>query len=802
MNRDGLALLGVVAGGIALVWVARQAPLVALAFHAACLVGWICDGAWRHFRRQAPASSLLRLLVMLTPLALTVSLGRQLFPHPSGFLASSAAVAACAGAVVLAFALNARLARLPFLARTAEETSIANPPNIAPEPVWTTLPNGLRYHSEYAGEIGMGGPPISVHYFSNGIELGDGDLYLSACGRYALCGDARYTSQFMLCDLEKGRLRRDFSAKEQAAMGAKHRHPERLAHLLADERSIQLRRVGELWVDAELDLPVDEIVLPDPQGRQRLHLRRRFDTAALHAAAEPLRYLSEAEYAVFLDDEALPLTTQVPQHIVWDATGDMLLVPCGDGRQAAAGQGTHWLWRRHGSSGWVDPRCWDYAASLPSGGLLEVSAIDRDGYWLDVYMNYPSHTAYPQRSLSLRFPESYTCGGPSEWIAGADERGRLRIHKLEDNEPRLRVRLVWSPETPAGLVESATASGSLARFHPLPAGRTNGLLSYHVEAGAASADAVQLFHRWSDCGRYLALQAHPGRARAADGFVILDTVSGRRLETPFRGAGLQLIAWQEGELQVAAVVGCVDSIHYSFDPFAATRPPPLPELDGSLRQEWLLGEGWRFRIDPATLALEGPLPKRVHLTQPPYPNAAFDFQYHASGGQRSVYVFGARNEYQDKYDRAQCCRYQARAITSDGICLAGLGVGMIWSDDGRYLVVTTRVPPDHPDYDDLAWHLRLLDCQARLLYPAYPLGCMPILESLADEQLAYRRVDVDWWRDDIDTTPASLHLDTLRQGSPSQLLFRDGLWLLPEAPREPRWQTVYQEVFTCSKQKQ
>lgn len=797
MSRRGKTLLGVVAGGIAIVWAARQAPLVALAFHAACLIAWIGGGAWWHFRRQATASPLLRLLVTLTPLALAVSLGRQLFPQASGFAAGSAAVAACASVVVLAFLLNARLARLPILAHEAEPMTDSAPPN-TPPPTWTNLPNGLRYRSQCVGEIGMGGPPVNMHYFSNGIELGDGDLHLSASGRYALCTGARHFSQFVLADLEQGRLRRDFSADEQQAMAADLRHPERLAPFLADARSAQLRRVGELWVEPELDLPLDEIVLPDPLGRERLHLRRRFDPAALHAAAEPLRYLREADYAVFLDDAELPLTTRVPEQIVWDASGDMLLVPGADGRHSTAGPGTHWLWRRHGPCGWASPRCWDSAACLPSGGMLAVSAIDRDGYWLDIYMNYPSHRAYPQRSLALRFPEAHALGGPSEWIVGADERGRLRIRELDGAEPRLRVRLAWSSEVPAGLVESTTATGSLARFHPIPAERRNGLLPYRVEAGAASADAVQLFHLWSDCGRYLALQAHPGRGQAADGFFVLDVVSGRRLDTPFRGAGLQLIAWQEGELQVAAVAGCVDSIHYSFDPFAATRPPPPPEPDGSLRHEWLLCESQRFRVDPARMELEGPLPKLVHLTQPPYPNAAFDFQYQAPGERRSVYVFGARNDYQDNYDRAQCCRYQARAITSDGICLAGLGVGMIWSDDGRYLVVTTRVAPDHPGYDDLAWQLRLLDCQERRLYPGYPLGCMPILESLAGERLAYRRVDVDWWRDDVETTPASLHLDILRRGSPRPLICRGGLCLLPEEEtQEQRWQEVYLRVFGC-----
>lgn len=795
MSRDGVALLGVVAGGIALIWAARQPPLVALAIHAACLIVWMGEGAWRHYRQQALASPLLRLLVTLSPLALAVSLGRRLFPLTSGFWASGAAVAACAGVVVVAFLLNARLSRLPFLTRTTAETCAAPPLWIAPAPVWKTLPNGLRYRSECGGEICMGGPTVNVHYFSNGIELGDGDLYLSASGRYALCSDARYARQFMLADLERGRLRRDFSDAEQAEMGAKYRNPKRLAHLLADERTIQLRRVGELWVEAEYDLPPDEITLPDPQGRPRLHLRRRFDPAALRAAAEPLRYLREADYDIVLDGEALPLTTRSPQHIVWDASGDMLLVPSGDTCQAAAGQGTHWLWRRHGPSGWVNPHTWDSAASLPSGSTLAVSAIDDEGYWLDFYMNRASHAAYPHRNLALRFPEAHTCGSPREWIAGADERGRLRIHKLDVPEPSLRVRRAWSPKISVGQVESRAAGGSLARFHPLPGKDANGLLTYRVEAGAASAKSARLFHLWSDCGRYLALQAPAGWLQLTDSFFVLDTVSGRRLETPFRCAGLQLIAWQEGELQVAGVVGCVDKIHFNFDPFAATRPPPASEPDGSRRKEWLLCEAWRFRIDPSTQALEGPLPKFVQLTQPPYPNAAFDFLYRAPDGQRSVYVFGARHEYQGNYDRAQCCRYQARAITRDGICLVGLGVGMIWSGDGRYLVVTTRVPSEHPDYDDLAWHLRLLDCQERLLYPAYPLGCMPIFNNLADDRLTYHQVKADWWRDDISTAPASLHLDALRRGTPSQLIHRNGLYFLSEASDVRLWKGVYQQIF-------
>ncbi|HZX32921.1 MAG TPA: hypothetical protein VFF03_16340, partial [Rhodocyclaceae bacterium] len=276
----------------------------------------------------------------------------------------------------------------------------------------------------------------------------------------------------------------------------------------------------------------------------------------------------------------------------------------------------------------------------------------------------------------------------------------------------------------------------------------------------------------------------------------LDTVSGQRLETAFRGHGLQLAAWVAGELQVATVVGSVRGLD-CFDPFMPIAPPPAPESDGRLRHEWLLAESLRFRVDPAGSALLGPLAKRVDLTLPPYPNAAFDFYYHAPGKRRSIFVFGARNEYQDDYARAESCRYEARAVTSDGICLAKLGVGMIWSEDGRYLVVTTRVPVSrgHPDYEDLVWKARLVDCEQRLIYPEVDLGGMPIFEGFAGERVDFRRVDADWWREDVDTVPAHLDMAALMQGRPAPLVQRECLWLADDGDWHPRWREAHTRAF-------
>lgn len=795
-----LALLSLPAAFLAALWAALQSPLVAVAFYLASLLLWLVHGAWRHYVAGMPPQPVPRLLVALAPFALAVSLGRRLFPLASNFLQHGTAVTVCLLAVILPGMLHARLSRLPFL--RPDEAVSPPPANDTAEEgaAWRNLPNGLRYRTTWGGEIGMGGPLTTYHLFSNGIELGDGSLTLSADGRYAACNDLRSGSPIMLADLENGLVRTCTQSDEVRAIQAAGPRLSQVKHLLARPGTLQYVRSRGLWVAPDQAIPPDTITLPDRQGRPRLHLERKLDEATLQAADDPLACLLSAEYTLRLDGEVLPLRTRSPEAILWSEDGDMLLVPAAPAQPDTPG--SHWLWRRDGASGWVTPLAWRIEDSLPSGQVTGVSAIDTEGYWAELTMNRPSDTGYPQRTLALRFPSSHTCGTqPTEWITGADARGRLVIRQLEGAEGSLHIRLPWCGSGDNAEIESHPTSDAgiakaAARFAPQPRPGDSGLRRYRVEAGAAVADDVALFHLWSDCGCYLALQPHVGQGKAADRFFVLDTVSGRRLECDFRSPGLQLLGWACGELQVGVAVGCVPDVRFSFDPFATIDPPPAPAADGSLRREWLLTEALRFRIDAGGWRIAGPLPKHVGLAQPPYPNAAFDFHYRAPAGGRSIFVFGARNEYQDHYDRAQCCRYQARAVTSDGICLEGLGVGMIWSPDGRYLVVTSRVSRDHPAYDDLAWKARLIDCERRLLYPEIALGCMPIFETWTDDGIDYRQVDADWWREDLETRPARLLIADLLAGEAEALREREELWL----PAENEWNAGWHEAYdrACS----
>ena len=682
---------------------------------------------------------------------------------------------------------------------------------------WKVLQNGLRLFTDWTGEVGMGGPQTHCHVFSNGMEIGDGDLLLSPDGRYAASTGVRDSSSIMFADLEKGRVRCWSDPGDARRLYGASRDIRRFAACLQARDTVQYIARHGLWVPPDAELAPEVVTVSDPAGRPRLRCEGLFDAPHILAGKTPLHYLANPTYRVVMIEEAgereLPVHTQSPLDIVWGEGGTSCIIPrlpryLSD-RGDAPADGTHWLWRADGSSRWVTPRGWDYERSLASGGVGEVQSIDALGYELAIYMNRSADEGYSHRFRNLRSPSVYHFGTrPGTWVPGADERGRLVIAEPDEQEydaerakreeRLLTVQQLWEENSGAnddGVVLSRpnlVPGAPCARFIPYPDGGDGSLRRYRVEVGVVSVEEVALFHLWSDCGRYLVLQPPVGRREVPDRFFLLDVATGYRLENVFRGCNVQLIGYFGGELQIGHVLGCVPP-DYDYDPFSPVGSPPKPEDGGFLKHEWLLLECLRFRVENGVLA--GPLPKSVDLDRPPYPNAGFDFYYHAPDRRRSVHVFGARNEYQDDYPREQCCRYQARAITSEGICLDQLGVGMLWSSDGRYLLVTTRLPPEHPDYDDVAWNLRVVDCEKREIYPEVALGCMPIFEGLEEGVIDYRRVDVDWWREDVDTHPARLLLREAMRGKPESLQQRDGLWFAPGTALSPAWKKVLERAY-------
>lgn len=202
-------------------------------------------------------------------------------------------------------------------------------------------------------------------------------------------------------------------------------------------------------------------------------------------------------------------------------------------------------------------------------------------------------------------------------------------------------------------------------------------------------------------------------------------------------------------------------------------------------------ESQRFRVDSEAGRIDGPLSKCVRLTQPPFPNAAFAYVYPSLDGRRWVHCFGARDEYNDSYERGQESRYAACAITNDGVCLEGLGVATIWSEDSRYLFFTTRLPREHADFQDMDWKCWLLDCETRQLHGPTDLKGLAILDRFGADGLKWRRIDADWWREDVETEPVNFSLPHLLS-VPAKPLERVGeIWLPAGAERRREWAACF-----------
>ena len=818
---------------VVLVGLARTPPWIVSICYLLALALRVGQARFLRMRGSLPgvASRWLRLLTVTLPFVLTFSTAATLFRWADGFLLT---LVALLGSLVplfitLALSLWVDLAQRGATAAATADNEPLNglpttPMTVPDNAIWNTLPNGLRYRTDWTGEIGMGGPQTYCHVFSNGIELGDGTLYVSVDGHYAASTGVGSSTDIAFADLENGRVRVWSSSDDAARLARIAPDLARMADCLDAADTEQYVAHHGLWLPADAELAPETITLTSPAGNRQMRCDALLDATHLLGGDSPRQYLQNPLYHLTLIDaqgeRALPVETTVPDAIVWSDDGNYCLIPSLPGYQAerrqrdgAMDSGTHWLWcadETNAVSRWVNPRQWSPDASLSSSSVGEVVALDAAGYELAITLNASADDGYPQRFRNLRSPSAHHCGTtPSTWVCGADERGRLIVAspgdaRYDEAEARhaahlLTVRCAWDQQNwnhdGDGIVTSRPRLDDgigCARFIPQRSTTFDSLLPYRLEVGAITIEAVSLFHLWSDCRRYLVLQAPLARHATPDTFFVLDTLTGTRFDTPYRACNVQLIAHHNGELQVSHVLGCVPD-NYDFAPFTPVAPPPTPEAGSYLRHEWLLMESVRFHLTEAGIV--GPLPKHVELAQPPYPNAAFDFIYRAPNGQRSVFVFGARNEYQDNYPREQCCRYQARAITSNGICLDQLGVGMLWSDDGHYLVVTSRVPPEHPDYDDLAWYARLLDCEQRVIWPAIALGCMPIFESFAASAIHYRRVDVDWWREDVESEAAILPLADLRRGKPTALIGDDGLWLLPDTRPSPEWRKTYARIY-------
>ncbi|MEC5384228.1 hypothetical protein VVD49_00765 [Uliginosibacterium sp. H3] len=787
---------------------AQQSPHWALLFWGASLACWVVEGLWLRWSKSKHGLPLLSVAMTVAPLAVTWSAAGWGFEHTSGVFATLAVIAAVAVLVLVLYAVQSAVAIVCGVAkvraaidkaarREAEDTAtvetIYDRAPSTEQAHWDVHPSGLRYRSEIVGEIGMGGPATYAHRFDNGVVLGNGSLYIGEHGRYVACTGVDSACDITLMDFETGRSRQ-WTDCDDARLLCGERGPEhpKLRGRLQSPKAVQWKRAHGLWLHPDVEVAREKIELCDEAGRHRLELEAIFDEAQLRDMADSASYVAQPFYRIKLDGRELSLRTALPDEIVWSKAGDRLLIPA----VAQDAGGSHWLWREDADAIWVTP-AWQSDRALECASLSRVNEIDSEGLWILFSVGAPRGGGYPNAWRALRSPDSFTYGSyPNEWVRGADEHGRVEVVALTGNETSWRLRLRWDelgqPEA-LGVVETRRgANGSPAVFEALPSRPDDRLTRYRVRAGKAVAEDVQLFHLWSDCGRFLVLQ--PYAAGATDTFFVLDTESGRRLDTTYRVAGLQLNSFECGQLQVQAPVGCVPP-RYGFGPFEKIGRAPSPNDEGetfAVEDDWLLMESLRFRVDMTKGSIDGPLTKCVRVKKPPFPNAAFAYVYPSPDGKRWVHCFGARDEYNDSYERGQESRYQACAITSDGVCLEGLGAAMIWSQDSRYLFFTTRLPREHADFEDMDWKGRVLDCETRQLHGAKDLKGLAILDQFDADGLKWRWVEVDWWREDVGTTPKHFSMKSLLAKLAQPLEMHGELWLPAGAQRRQDWAALYE----------
>jgi hypothetical protein len=633
----------------------------------------------------------------------------------------------------------------------------------------------------------MGGPTTFAHYFDNGVELGDGALFISDDGRYAGCLDVRDSTAVTLFDFAAGRCRswRDANAGSLLRSTRGAAHPQ-LTKYLHGADALKFVSAHGLWLAPSCAPAPETLSLDAPGGQHRLTLQAQIDPEQLRELDEPAKYLQQPLYRVQLDGRWLDVQTRSPADICWSSAGDILLVPVA----AADDNGSHWLWRA-ATGGTRITLGWNLGHALASGMITGVREVDAHGVALNLSMGVPSGGGYPQDWLVQRSPASHTYGSyPPRFLDGADEYGRSRFIDIPARSESLCVRLAWheiANPLAVGTVESISTRGTRAIFRGERVRREP--QPFKVQAGQAVADGVFLFHLWSDCGRYLVVQ--PRTRGAPERFMILDTDTGTTLTTDYQVANLQLHAYERGMLQVQAPIASVPR-QYEFGAFEATTRAPSTDAQGVTSapdDRWLLMRSERFRVDSQRQAITGPLPKWISLEQPPYPNVAFPFVYHSPDRRRWIHLFGARDDFNDEYDRAQSSRYQACAITDGAVCFESLGTAMIWSEDSRYLFLTTRIAPSEPGFDELDWRGFVLDCDTRTVYAPIELGGLVILDRFDASGVRLRRLACDWWREDVETEVVSLPWAKLLAQPLKSLQRHDDVLLGLHAQPRAEWRT-------------
>ncbi|VXB82866.1 conserved membrane hypothetical protein [Pseudomonas sp. 8BK] len=305
-----------------------------------------------------------------------------------------------------------------------------------------------------------------------------------------------------------------------------------------------------------------------------------------------------------------------------------------------------------------------------------------------------------------------------------------------------------------------------------------------------------LDHRVSDCGRYLALIAFAEFPAVPHRLFVADILAQRLLmleEAPLIAC---LDSFQSGVVSFICIRGrladAVESTPLQRFQQAAPDPQQGDRFVAATAAGRLYYERLQLTVDPLGLRL---LPTWRLALQPPVASAQGDCILPAPGGRDAAWMFASAGISADK--RASCTEPCGGAclITASGCAVPDLAPSMIWSADGRYLVLSRL---SHCEAGQAGvteaphWNLLLLDTQDRALYTApQAIGCRPCFEGFDAQVLLVRT-----FANDQETAGDLGELMSLPLASllawPKQMLIRSVTLWMPseELPRGKQWERL------------
>lgn len=716
-------------------------------------------------------------------------------------------VPVAAVAVLLGLAACSTLARRLGLAKIAPEPAKAAAQRGASawgggEP--TLTPEGEPIRLLARGEIAMGGPSYCDYLFADGVllqGLGSSALFSSDSRYFVAPIPSRQRWGLLVLDRQTRLVYRfaeidcfwELDAFEKKLLGRcspltdDKTYELDLRALLAQSAGVALQALGDLWLEPDDAWKLPEARdYPAPGGRQ---LRAEpWLPASLRALDDPLQPLRRPLLRLSLDGKDSGLLLDEDETPVWDAGGVRLACRAQGEVQRRCG---YWCWQPE--QGWQElPWPWVDAAGEPGLSLGSVAGLEEDALLINAELALGELD-------QLRFGYSQAQVYSSiEVIDGHDARGRAHVRERALQRMQLVLPLQSTTTERGGCrIRIATPGGQRLELRWLRDSADGRLGAYACELdGCRLPGEWQLDLRTAQEGRYLALLAFADAPSVAGEVALLDVARAQFWRLALNAPLGRLLDLTDTRLCVSEVLGRLDDDLESTPLQRFNRQAPGPSRAAGFLAE---GEGSRlcYRERQLQLTAQGlqMLPPWRLVDRPQAANAEGDFVLPSPRGDDAVWLFGAQSEYRDSYPRERHPRQGGCLLTASGIGLADLTPALVWSADGRYLVVTRLRESD--DWHDFVprraqWVPYLLDVQARCLYgPGPDLGCMPMFENLAGARLSLKVFDSDWQVDEEAGNSCELALETMLSWPARQLGACGRLWLeTDERARAGQWQRL------------